>query len=43
VAIAALVVDAKEEAAEAFYRHFGSETLSGDGRRLVLALARLKL
>ena len=42
VAVAALVVDAKDEAAEAFYRHFGFVSLEGEGRRLVLPLARLK-
>ena len=43
VAVAALVVDAKDEVAEGFYRHFGFEPLSGEGRRLVLPLAKLKL
>ena len=42
VAVAALVVDAKDEVAEAFYRHFGFEPLCGEGRRLVLPLAKLK-
>ena len=43
VAVAALVVDAKDEVAEAFYRHFGFVALEGEGRRLVLPLAKLKL
>ena len=42
VAVAALVVDAKNEAAESFYRHFGFVDLAGEGRRLVLPLAKLK-
>ena len=42
VAVAALVVDAKDEAAEAFYRHLGFVSLEGEGRRLVLPLAKLK-
>jgi ribosomal protein S18 acetylase RimI-like enzyme len=42
VAVAALVVDAKDDAAGAFYRHLGFITLEGEGRRLVLPLAKLK-
>jgi GNAT superfamily N-acetyltransferase len=43
VAVSALVVDAKDETAEAFYRHFGFVALEGEGRRLVLMLAKLKV
>ncbi|WP_435009026.1 GNAT family N-acetyltransferase [Tundrisphaera lichenicola] len=42
VAVAALVVDAKDEQAEAFYRHLGFLELSGEGKRLVLPLAKLR-
>jgi ribosomal protein S18 acetylase RimI-like enzyme len=42
VAVAALVVDAKDDAARAFYRHLGFVTLEGEGRRLVLPLAKLR-
>lgn len=42
VAVAALVVDAKDEAAVGFYRHFGFEPLSGEGSRLVLPLAKVQ-
>ncbi len=41
VAVAALVVDAKDETAEAFYRHFGFFNLEGEARRLVLPLVNL--
>jgi GNAT superfamily N-acetyltransferase len=41
VAVAALVVDAKDETAEAFYRHFGFVELGGGDRRLVLSLGNL--
>ena len=43
VAVAALVVDAKDAAAEAFYRHHGLGRLEGEGWRLVLPLAKIKL
>jgi ribosomal protein S18 acetylase RimI-like enzyme len=43
VAVAALMVDAKDEAAQAFYQHFDFIDLTGEGRRLVLALAKLKV
>jgi ribosomal protein S18 acetylase RimI-like enzyme len=43
VAVAALVVDAKDDQAAAFYRHLGFVTLDGDGKRLVLPLAKLVL
>ena len=39
VAAYALVVDAKDEAAEAFYRHHGFVTLGAQPRQLVLPLA----
>lgn len=42
IAVAALVVDAKDEAAEAFYRQFGFVALAAEGRRLVLPLAKLR-
>ena len=42
IAVAALVVDAKDETAAAFYRHLGFAALTGDGRQLILPLARLK-
>jgi len=42
VAVAALVVDAKDDAAKAFYRHLGFVALSSEGRQLVLPLAKLK-
>jgi ribosomal protein S18 acetylase RimI-like enzyme len=42
VAVAAVVVDAKDEAAESFYRHLGFVALAGAGRRLVLPLSKLK-
>lgn len=43
VAVAALVVDAKDDQAAAFYRHLGFVSLDSDGRRLVLPLATIKL
>ncbi len=43
VAVAALVVDAKEGSAEAFYRHFGFVPLDGEGSRLVLPLGKMRL
>ncbi|HUI77242.1 MAG TPA: GNAT family N-acetyltransferase [Bryobacteraceae bacterium] len=42
VAVYALVVDAKDEAAESFYRHHGFVALSGAPRTLVLPLANRK-
>ena len=42
VAVAALMVDAKDETAAAFYRHLGFVPLTGDGRQLILPLAGLK-
>ena len=38
VAVFALVVDAKDEAAEAFYRHHGFERFGSQARQLILAL-----
>lgn len=38
VAVFALVVDAKDDAAEAFYRHHGFELFSGQARRLIVPL-----
>jgi ribosomal protein S18 acetylase RimI-like enzyme len=38
-AVFALVVDAKDEAAARFYRHYGFEAFSGRAARLFLALA----
>ena len=40
VAVAALVVDAKDETAAAFYRHLGFVPLTGDGLQLVLPLKK---
>ena len=42
VAVYALVVDAKDEAAESFYRHHGFVALGGAPRKLVLPLANRK-
>jgi GNAT superfamily N-acetyltransferase len=38
VAVFALVVDAKDEAAEAFYLHHGVERFGAHGKRLIVAL-----
>ena len=38
VAVFALVVDAKDEAAEAFYRHHGFERFGTKARQLIVAL-----
>lgn len=38
VAVLALVVDAKDDAAEAFYRHLGFESFSGQPRKLFVPL-----
>jgi GNAT superfamily N-acetyltransferase len=43
VAVSALLVDAKDEAATEFYRHLGFVALEGDGRRLILPLAKIKV
>jgi GNAT superfamily N-acetyltransferase len=43
IAVAALVVDAKDETAEGFYRHLGFVPLDGEGRQLVLPLAKLTI
>ena len=42
VAVAALVVDAKDDAAAAFYRHLGFESLTGDALTLVMSLTKLR-
>jgi GNAT superfamily N-acetyltransferase len=42
VAVHALVVDAKDEAAAAFYRHHGFEPFGGQSRQLIVPLARFK-
>ena len=36
----ALVVDAKDEAAVAFYRHHGFETFGSQARQLIVSLKR---
>jgi GNAT superfamily N-acetyltransferase len=38
LAVAGIVVDAKNEAAEAFYRHFGFVPMQGQSRRLLLPM-----
>ena len=38
VAVFALVVDAKDDAAEAFYRHLGFEGFGAKGRQLIVSL-----
>ena len=43
MAVFALVVDAKDATAEAFYRHHGLIGLSSEGRQFLLPLAKLKL
>ena len=40
VAVAAMIVDAKDERAAAFYRHLGFVPLTGDGLQLVLPLKK---
>ena len=40
VAVFALVVDAKDAAAEAFYRHHGFAAYGSDARRLIVPLSR---
>lgn len=42
IAAATVVVDAKDETASEFYRHFGFEPLAGDSRRLFLAMDTLE-
>lgn len=42
IAVFALVVDAKDDRAEAFYRHHGFVSFGSQPRRLVLPLANLK-
>lgn len=42
LAVHAIVVEAKDEMAEAFYGRYGFEAFSGQSRRLFLPLARLK-
>lgn len=42
VAVHALVVDAKDEAAAAFYRHHGFEPFGGQSRQLIVPLAQFK-
>ena len=42
VAVHALVVDAKDDAAAAFYRHHGFESFGGLNRQLIVPLARFK-
>jgi ribosomal protein S18 acetylase RimI-like enzyme len=41
VAVFAIVVDAKDDSAEAFYRHHGFVTFGSQGRQLVLPLAKV--
>ena len=43
VAVFALVVDAKDDAAEAFYRHYGFERFGTQARQLIVALKRFAL
>lgn len=43
VAVFALVVDAKDDAAEAFYRHHGFERFGTQARQLIVALKRFAL
>lgn len=43
VAMFALVVDAKDKAAEAFYRHHGFEAFGGQARQLIVPLKRFAL
>lgn len=40
VAVFALIVDAKDDAAAAFYRHHGFEPFGGHGRQLIVSLKR---
>jgi hypothetical protein len=38
IGVFALVVDAKDDAAAAFYRHHGFHDLLGNGKQMILAL-----
>lgn len=42
VMVFALVVDAKDDTAETFYRHHGFETFGGAARQLIVPLARFR-
>lgn len=42
IAVFAMIVDAKDEAAVAFYRHHGFMAFGGDARQLMLPLANLR-
>lgn len=42
LAVAGLVVDAKDESAAAFYRHFGFMPMQGQARRLLLPASALR-
>lgn len=42
VAVFALIVDAKDDAAAAFYRHHGFDPFSGNGRQLIVSLKRFE-
>lgn len=42
VAVFALIVDAKDDAAVAFYRHLGFEVLGGNSRQLIIPIKRFK-
>lgn len=40
IAVFALIVDAKDDAAVAFYRHLGFQSFGGNSRQLIVPLAR---
>jgi GNAT superfamily N-acetyltransferase len=42
VAVFALIVDAKDDAAAAFYRHHGFVPFGGNGRQLIVSIQRFK-
>lgn len=42
VAVFALIVDAKDDAAAAFYRHHGFEPIGGNDRQLIVSLKRFE-
>lgn len=42
VAVFALIVDAKDETAAAFYRHHGFEPIGGNDRQLIVSLKRFE-
>jgi len=42
IAAATVVVDAKDETASEFYRHFGFESLADDSRRLFLPMTTVE-